>query len=822
MPEYLSPGVYVEEVDTGPRPIEGVSTSTAGFVGVTQRGPITGPPRLITSFAEYRRVFGGYLDATWGDARYLPHAVQGFFENGGQRLYIKRVPGTGAGPSSLNVADGIITRLREDVPAGATTARLESQRGLSNGTNVTLRETVSGVVITETRAVTSYDAATGQVTWVGGLGQPFTRTGASVQIRAPAGNTLTVSALDPGAWGRDLRVRFDPTTPAQSDMVSNVVIAIEAIAATPAFTVAGVGPAVGATSIGLNAGHGLQIGDLVAFERGTTVETRVLTGITAGNVISWSGGMANDFTSGSTIRLLTAIRAGSNQIRVPAALGAQLQVNPPPNRDRVRISGGGFEEEVEITAIGGGNTQLTVNPALTHAYRAGDTLSLVSVAVRVGGTSVRVRSARSFYPGALVELDNGAQREYFTVASISGNDLALSGATVNAFRLGNPVRLAEFKLSVRYLNEDERIDQLEVFDRLSLNPAATEFYLPSVVNTRSTLVTVQDLPGPAVPFPNPTTADGSWQNLQGGSDGTPPADVAFQGVDNGPGARTGIEALADIDQISLVAVPGKTSTVIQQSLIAHCELLKDRFAVLDPPVSSSIQAVQTFRSQYDTRYAALYYPWLAILNPADSLPLNVPPAGHILGIYARTDVERGVHKAPANEVIRGILGFERDSSGFERIVNKREQDILNPSPTNINVLRDFRADNRGLRVWGARCLTSDTPWKYVPVRRLFIFLEESIDEGTQWAVFEPNDEELWATLRQSVSDFLTRVWRDGALLGATPEEAFFVRCDRTTMTQDDLDNGRLILLIGVAAVKPAEFVIIRIGQKASGAEIEEL
>ncbi|MCZ7640225.1 MAG: phage tail sheath subtilisin-like domain-containing protein [Verrucomicrobia bacterium] len=210
------------------------------------------------------------------------------------------------------------------------------------------------------------------------------------------------------------------------------------------------------------------------------------------------------------------------------------------------------------------------------------------------------------------------------------------------------------------------------------------------------------------------------------------------------------------------------------------------------------------------------------LEPRRLLPLNVPPAGHILGIYARTDVERGVHKAPANEVIRGILGFERDSSGFERIVNKREQDILNPSPTNINVLRDFRADNRGLRVWGARCLTSDTPWKYVPVRRLFIFLEESIDEGTQWAVFEPNDEELWATLRQSVSDFLTRVWRDGALLGATPEEAFFVRCDRTTMTQDDLDNGRLILLIGVAAVKPAEFVIIRIGQKASGAEIEEL
>jgi Phage tail sheath protein FI len=164
-------------------------------------------------------------------------------------------------------------------------------------------------------------------------------------------------------------------------------------------------------------------------------------------------------------------------------------------------------------------------------------------------------------------------------------------------------------------------------------------------------------------------------------------------------------------------------------------------------------------------------------------------------------------------VIRGILGLELT-------VNKGEQDILNPK--NINVLRDFRADSRGYRVWGARCMTSDAAWKYVPVRRLFIFLEESIDQGTQWVVFEPNDEPLWARVRQSVTNFLTRVWRDGALMGATPEQAFFVKCDLTTMTQDDIDNGRLIMLIGVAPVKPAEFVIIRIGQKAGGASIDEL
>jgi hypothetical protein len=182
------------------------------------------------------------------------------------------------------------------------------------------------------------------------------------------------------------------------------------------------------------------------------------------------------------------------------------------------------------------------------------------------------------------------------------------------------------------------------------------------------------------------------------------------------------------------------------------------------------------------------------------------------GIYARTDIARGVHKAPANEVIRSARAIERS-------VTKREQDLLNPHPVNVNVLRAF--PNRGNRVWGARVLTSDSAWRYVNVRRLFLMVEESIDEGTQWVVFEPNDEPLWARVRQSVTNFLTSVWRTGALQGATPEEAFFVACDRSTMTQDDIDNGRLIMLIGVAPVKPAEFVIIRIGQWAGGGSVEE-
>jgi hypothetical protein len=188
----------------------------------------------------------------------------------------------------------------------------------------------------------------------------------------------------------------------------------------------------------------------------------------------------------------------------------------------------------------------------------------------------------------------------------------------------------------------------------------------------------------------------------------------------------------------------------------------------------------------------------------------------VTGIYARTDIERGVHKAPANETVRGIIQTDTAGEGpLEFTISRGDQEILNPR--GINVVRDFRPDGRGIRVWGARTLSSDPQWKYVNVRRLFIFVEESIDQGTQWVVFEPNDDTTWARVRRSITNFLITVWRSGALMGTTQDEAFFVRCDRTTMTQDDFDNGRLICLVGIAPVKPAEFVIIRISQKTAEA-----
>jgi len=289
-------------------------------------------------------------------------------------------------------------------------------------------------------------------------------------------------------------------------------------------------------------------------------------------------------------------------------------------------------------------------------------------------------------------------------------------------------------------------------------------------------------------------------------------DTVYIGADAvDPEARTGLQTLKNVEEISIVAIPGRTSVTLQGALISHCEEMRFRFAVLDAqrPPQDAIADVRAQRQNFDTKYAALYHPWLLVPQPFPTVPgptpaYPIPPSGHTLGIYARTDIERGVHKAPANEVVRGILGLQRTLS-------KGEHDILNPYPVNINVIRDFRPNNRGIRAWGGRVITSDSDWKYVNVRRLLIFIEHSLERGLQWVVFEPNAEPLWARVRRTISNFLTTVWRNGGLEGTKVEEAYFVKCDRTTMTQTDIDNGQLIVQVGVAPVKPAEFVIVRIG-----------
>ncbi len=308
-------------------------------------------------------------------------------------------------------------------------------------------------------------------------------------------------------------------------------------------------------------------------------------------------------------------------------------------------------------------------------------------------------------------------------------------------------------------------------------------------------------------------------NLTGGSDGTgaPPAKKANAAAP--PGYEDALAQLLAMEDISIVAAPGlsdfgdSVAAAVNQALIGHAEARRAyRIAVLDTPQAKELQDVQAIKGKIDSKHAALYYPWIRVSNPlAATDPLqpaeiDLPPSGHVCGIYARTDVQRGVWKAPANETVTGALGLQR-------AISYGEQELLNP--LGINCIRAL--PNRGIRVWGARTISSDPEWKYVNIRRYFLYLESSIDRGTQWAVFEPNGEALWANVRTTISDFLYNEWVNGALLGASPKEAFFVRCDRSTMTQNDLDNGRLVCLIGVAAIKPAEFVIFRIGQKTADA-----
>jgi len=530
MPEYLAPGAYVEELPSGPRPIQGVSTGTAGFVGETERGPTR--PRLVTSWEDYGRWFGGCIDRPPFDRRnhHLPYAVRGFFDNGGQRLFVARVIGEAA-------------------------------------------------------------------------------EAANIQLQGAPGST-TIRVIGKGDWG------------------NRVLVAVKA-----------------------------------------------------------------------------ATAAAQAQPDTPAALWFRIQV----------------------LYYADGIPSPFIDPT---------------------------------------DSDEG----------------------------GNPDRRTP--------------DAFEDFDNLSHDPTLPNF-ASTVVNGASQLVeVVQCLGVPApVAFPEAVLENGTYVAAT--------RDDYLGAATDDLEERTGLAGLCAIREISLMAIPDEV--VIKElagDLQDKCDALRDRFAILN--VQTDCSDVAQVRPLRDSSHGAIYYPWLRVVAPhtPDGTKL-VPPSGHVAGIYARTDVERGVHKAPANEVVRGVLAEDLDGGRkpLSHTLSKAEAESLNSR--GVNVIRDFRSAGRDIRVWGARTMASDVTWRYVNVRRLVIFIEQSIDRGTQWVVFEPNSEPTWISVRTAITSFLSTVWRDGALMGATADKAFFVKCDRTTMTQDDIDNGRLICVIGVAPVRPAEFVILRFSQKTS-------
>ncbi|MBO9533593.1 MAG: phage tail sheath family protein [Solirubrobacteraceae bacterium] len=304
-----------------------------------------------------------------------------------------------------------------------------------------------------------------------------------------------------------------------------------------------------------------------------------------------------------------------------------------------------------------------------------------------------------------------------------------------------------------------------------------------------------------------------------------PSAIEAKDITGDVAKRRGVGGLAAIDEITMVCAPdlwavaasanGNAQHVIkdvQSQLIAHCENAGDRMAILDAPPELLPQDVLDWRlntAGYDSKFAALYYPWLEVSDPLTGRPLQIPPCGHMAGVWCRTDATRGVHKAPANEIAIGATGI-----GFQ--VTQEEQGALNQN--GINCIRTF--PGRGIRVWGARTLSSDPEWRYINVRRLFNYVSESIMAGTQWSVFEPNDQKLWIQLRVAATNFLTRTWRSGALFGSTPGQAFYVKCDEETNPPDVIEAGQVVCEIGIAPVKPAEFVVFRLSQYAEGSDVE--
>ncbi|MGX9673695.1 phage tail sheath family protein [Mycobacterium sp. HM-7] len=356
-----------------------------------------------------------------------------------------------------------------------------------------------------------------------------------------------------------------------------------------------------------------------------------------------------------------------------------------------------------------------------------------------------------------------------------------------------------------------------VEEHLDVTTSRGKTNVVNVVNAESRVIKLEQIPGRAV------------QDLQPGTEivlaapadvaTPPPARMTSDDYIGDAADRTGISGLEAIDEITMVCMPDlmtayqrqaidlDTVQSVQTAMIAHCELMGDRMAILDPPPGMNAQQIKEWRvdkARYDSKYATLYWPWVSTKGGDNYLP----PSGFVAGIWGRNDDTRGVHKAPANEIVRGAIALETQ-------ITRKEHDLLNP--VGINCIRAF--PGRGIRVWGARTLSSDPAWRYVNIRRLFNYLEESILQNTDWVVFEPNDQALWAKLRRTISAFLVNEWRKGALFGLTPDDAFFVKCDDETNPAEGIDAGEVCCVIGVAPVKPAEFVIFRLSQFSGGTSL---
>jgi phage tail sheath protein FI len=795
MPEYLAPGVYVEETSFRAKSIEGVSTSTTAFVGPTRRGPIpprpgttTETPELVTSYADFERIYGG-IGKVHGGENFLAHGVRAYFNEGGARLYVARV---------FTAAEGSDGRARSRViastgdGAGKRNAQFVARfPGLSGNGRITLRK-----IYQPATADTMKNAPEGTLLRTGGDapaeparvrgagGGPFTlrndETLVLVTGEGDAAKTVTVTFTGTGASLTAPKVPANPQGLSAEDRtlritvngtVVPVVIPDESMTAEQlaAFLNARLLP----SGVGVTAPDGKLVFTTVRQGTGASlaVDKNTKFGLTAEAKTIKGEGSVPDLSSVSVTDLDRALQAFG------------LRAGTREGGLDIRTAATGAEQALRVGA-GTGNVGLglTETPQADPPARGRKGPAQAWWALKSGRWADAAN--KPLDPGRSDQMEGGADFVTLFVETEDG-DGARSAYEGLALGEDHPRFLAGALPEV----PSRRSDYLEQAFAYVHAPGVGPLQLHDALFGGAEVAVLA---------------------LDGGNDGLPPIADAY---------REALNTLKPLEDISILAAPGHTAYKdawqgIQLELISFAERPRAyQIAVLDTPPQQEVSGAREARSRVDSKYAALYYPWVTVSNPSwrpgrDDLrrEIDLPPSGFVAGIYARNDVQRGVHKAPANEVVRGALRFETD-------VNFDEQGVLNP--IGVNCLRFF--PGRGNRVWGARTVSSDPEWKYVNVRRYFNYVERSIDVGTQWAVFEPNGEALWANVRQTIASFLYNEWRNGALLGTDPKQAYFVRCDRSTMTQNDLDNGRLVCLVGVAVIKPAEFVIFRIGQKTADA-----
>lgn len=714
MPEYLAPGVFVEEVSFRPSQIQPASTSVGAIVGPTRSGLIRGRPQLLTSFADFERYYGDANDLNFGGTivtNYTAYAARAFFDNGGQQLYLARVTRDIQTPSANSPAPASLA-----VPATNTVLTFGARfPGAAGNVDLVLNKRRSPRLL---QPAASAPAST-----------PVVLKLTNVPASAMVGDTLAASNFPLQSLLAVATLSTGAPPAAYNFVAGEPVIYVDQSGAT----------------------HTVQ-------------PSAIATGV-----------------------LQSAVPAGAAQalaLQAPSSIGATPLFSIPVGSNMRAIFN--ISDPTVTTLYGtvsGSNITLphSLNPSLSADVTA--PLAILGMGSRTGDGNI-------YHDGYDISVRlNGVEIYSF-------GDVDIEPDAANSFAVAMP----------QFPSDSTAAAMQPIF--------ATYVGSPTVPAIWAALMGQFDTN--ALHPTNPAVAPSFVLHLGGGADGQAPAFADYLGlVDelSGPGHGSfGIAALESIDEISIVLCPAAAADpTVHQAVIsaiqAHCTKMLYRVGVIETGPGASIADAQAFAGQFSDTRLAFYYPWVSAASLASSGGnLLLPPSGFVAGLYAYTDITRGVHKAPANEVVQEALGLEV-------YVNTAQQEVLNP--LGINCIRSF--PSRGIRVWGARTLSADPQWQYVNVRRYFLYLEHSIADSTSWVVFEPNGQALWSAVVTTISDFLYNEWYNGRLAGDKPSDAYFVRCDRSTMTQADLDNGRLVCLIGVAPLEPAEFVIFRIGQWTASA-----